>query len=203
MNAALLMLLSAVPGGGCHAVKAVVVQQEVAAVAVVQPVIVPLYSFAYAPPAYVAPAPVYQQPVQQYVQPAPAPQQQVAAPPQPLAVQEEPCDLCQELRKLRLEVARLRGAPVASQPATPAQPITGVGVIGQRCASCHSAANAVANGGGFVLVTADGKLAPLSLPEKRRIIELTSNDRMPKRPHQPLTSQEKDALKAFLEGGGS
>ena len=185
MNITLLLMLSAIPGGGCHAAKAVVVKQEVAAVAVVQPVVVPLYSFAYAPPAVYAP---------------PAPQPQVAPPAQPLAVQEEPCDLCQELRKLRLEVARLRGGSVVAPPVS-AQPLTGAGIIGQRCASCHSAASAATNGGGFTLVGADGKLVPLSLPEKRRIVELVTADRMPKKPHAPLTSQEKETLKAFFEGG--
>ena len=202
MNTALLMLLSAVPGGGCHLAKAIVVKQEVAAVAVVQPIVVPLYSFAYAPPVvYQPPAytpPVYQ-PAPQYA-PAPMPQPQIA--PMPQAVQEEPCDLCQELRKLRLEVARLRGVPVAEPlPAPPQQPLTGPGVIGQRCAVCHSSTAAPANGGGFVLMDAAGKLAPLSLPEKRRIIELTTTGKMPKAPHTPLSQAEKDTLKLFLEGG--
>lgn len=204
MNIAFLMMLSAVPGGGCTVHKAVVVQQQaVVAVTPVVPVVVPLYSFSYLPPVYQQPVyqqPIYQQPVQQQVvhQQVQQPQQQVQA------VQDEPCDLCQELRKLRLEVARIRGVEVLPQPVqpiVPQPPLTGAAVITQKCLTCHGAAVAATKGGGFVLAGLDGKISPLSLAEKRRILDLVSRDKMPKHPNQPLTVEEKSALKLFLEGG--
>lgn len=194
MNAFLLMM-SMVPNGGCavHVNKVAVVKQEVA---VVQPVVVPLYSFTYLPPityqaqAYVAPPPpVPQQPLQQ------APQ----ALTQPL---EEPCDLCQEIRKLRLEVARLKGVPVAEAtiPLPQPQPLTAPNILATKCVGCHGQTNAATKGGGFILASADGRLNPLSLAEKRRIVDLITKDKMPKPPMPPLTPQEKEVLKTFFEG---
>ena len=52
-------------------------------------------------------------------------------------------------------------------------------VVADRCLKCHQDGVAQDKGDGFVLVEKDGSLAELSLAEKRRIIRMVSQGKMP------------------------
>lgn len=100
---------------------------------------------------------------------------------------------------LREILAELRAihATLRVQRAAESAPTSLSALVSARCAGCHGA-TAEKDGGGFVLVDTKGKVVPLSLQEKRRILREVSSDRMPK--GGPLLSEvEKNALAKFLE----
>ena len=97
-----------------------------------------------------------------------------------------------EIKLLREEVARLKGAPNATeQQASFAQVLT------DSCLKCHAAAVAKDKGGDFTLIDKDNKLAPLSVQEKARIKNRVTAGSMPPKSDKPLTDAEK---KAVVEG---
>jgi mono/diheme cytochrome c family protein len=169
----LALLMACPPALACpyqvrqvKAVKAVAVQQIV--YPIVPVVAVPVYQISYTPPA-----------------PAAQTQQQV-----------DETGIVAELKAIRLELARLRGAGVGHQAAAP----NGAGLLTRKCAACHAAAVAEEKGAGFVLLEKDGKLAALSLTEKKRIERRVSGGQMPPAPRQALTEEEQRTLFEFLKG---
>ena len=164
--------------------KAVVVQEKVIVQEVIIPVIVerPTYSISFQPPATIIyGAPQYQPAPQPVYAPQPAPVQA------PVPAQRQP-DCCEallaEIRALRADIAAARG-----QLATP-QPTTFEQVIQVRCAECHDATQVEAKKSKIVLWK-DGKLAELSVAEKRGMFKMVQTDKMPK-DHAPLNAREKE-----------
>ncbi len=98
-----------------------------------------------------------------------------------------------ELRLLRQDLQGLRGG----QAPVPAG-LTLQAVMVNKCAMCHGADVAQEKGAGFVLVEKDGKLAELSITEKRRVVREVENGRMPKAPHT-LTPEERSAILTLKE----
>ena len=98
--------------------------------------------------------------------------------------------IVEELRKLREEVSRIANGGKAGEPVSFAALVTA------RCASCHQEKVAADQGGGFVLVENDGAAAILSLAEKRRVVQLVEEGKMP--PRSPLIPAERQAFKAAL-----
>ncbi len=98
-----------------------------------------------------------------------------------------------ELRLLRQDVQALRAGP----PQPPAG-LTLQAVIANKCVSCHGADVAVEKGASFVLVEKDGKLAELSITEKRRVVREVENGRMPK-PPITLTPEERATILILKE----
>jgi mono/diheme cytochrome c family protein len=72
----------------------------------------------------------------------------------------------------------------------------GAALIGQRCASCHQDGKAEERGDGFVLVEADGKLADLSISDRRKIRRKLEKHAMP--PGGGLPEAENAAVLAFV-----
>ena len=97
-------------------------------------------------------------------------------------------DILAELRAIRQELRSSKGEAVSFQA-------RGAG----KCANCHQERNAGAAGGGFVLLENDGRLPPMSLPEKRRIVDLVSKGAMPPpKSGVALTDAEKTITKEYL-----
>ena len=101
--------------------------------------------------------------------------------------------LLEEVRAIRKELAGLRGG--AAGPADLKALVTA------DCAKCHSEAKAADHGGEFVLVEANGSLAVLSLPERRRIAELVEKGTMP--PKAPLSDARKAEFRAAMKAKAS
>lgn len=103
-----------------------------------------------------------------------------------------------ELRTIvREEVAALdRGSPDRTTRPNLASLALG------KCAVCHRADVADAKGGSFILVEKDNALASLSLDEKRKIVAMVGDGKMPpaKSEHQ-LASGEKAALLELFSAG--
>lgn len=101
-------------------------------------------------------------------------------------------DIIIELRGIRSEIQALRRqqAPVAKLPASLAELVT------LRCAGCHAEGVAEKKGAEFVLLAATGKVPPLSLKEKKRIMRQVTSGLMP--PGAPLPEEEKDLLNSLL-----
>jgi mono/diheme cytochrome c family protein len=70
------------------------------------------------------------------------------------------------------------------------------GVVQQRCAQCHTSGKED-RGGDFVLLEKDGKLAELSLNERRRLLRLVQKGEMPP-PPIVLSDGEKKVLVDFV-----
>lgn len=69
-------------------------------------------------------------------------------------------------------------------------------VLSRRCLSCHQDGAAESKGGDFVLIEKDGKLAELSVAEKRRIVREVKSGKMPK--DATLPEAEKKLLIEFF-----
>ena len=95
--------------------------------------------------------------------------------------------ILEELRMIRALLAGRNGAA-----------LQGPALLRQSCIGCHGAVGAPNKGGGFVIVDAQDKLMPFSLPERRRMMDLIQQDVMPK--NRKLTENEKKTLIAFLKG---
>ena len=99
-----------------------------------------------------------------------------------------------ELRRLREAVERLS----EQRGAGPQQPITVAGVLQASCVKCHVATAADKDGGGFVLVEKDGKVVPLSVAEKKRLIRRVTKGDMPPKTERVLGEAEKKTLIDWL-----
>lgn len=100
-------------------------------------------------------------------------------------------DILGELRGIRSEIQALRRQGAQAKPVANLQEL-----FAARCASCHAEAIADKKGAGFVLLTKDGKVPPLSLAEKKRIVRMVGRGEMP--PTLPFTDEEKEVLQGFL-----
>lgn len=116
----------------------------------------------------------------------------VYAPPQAQQLTQDVLqEILAELRAMRAELAAIRN-PAQAQTLASAVPI-----IRQQCARCHSPAGADKDGGGFVLLTAQGDLAALSDRDKQRVHNRVSKNSMPPAPAK-IDAKDRDAiLKAF------
>lgn len=103
-------------------------------------------------------------------------------------------EILAEVKALRAEVAELRGKKAQAEPKA-AEPLA---LVRARCTGCHNAGEAEKKGGGFVLLTADGNLPPLSLVEKKRITRRLERGQMPPPPAK-LDETEKKALTEFFK----
>lgn len=173
----------------------VVVKKEVAVVKEVVPVIhkfvaviplvdLPTYSAVYAPPVVVPPVPVNPAPVQQQQQP-------------------DWKLVMDTLRDIGARLKRLEDGQ--AQPARPKDPFApqpqkgpqgALGVVQQKCASCHSEASAPEKGGGFVMVGKDGALPKFSAAASAKVLKRSYNGTMPPKDAgiAPLTDAEVAAL---------
>lgn len=68
-------------------------------------------------------------------------------------------------------------------------------VVARKCVSCHQ--DPADKGDGFVMVEKNGELSVLSLGQKRSIIRMTGQGKMP--PAKPLTDGEKKLLAEYFD----
>lgn len=192
----------------------VIVKKEVvvapAIVAVYQPVYIPLYGAGYVAPPVAA---------------APVPQQPVPAPQQPLPNGNANDQILQELKAIRGELQQIRGrvdalekgkvppnmpppqddpfnpkTPPQEAIKTPAANLQGLQAMKTKCAACHTKGKE-AEGGGFVLLEADGSLANVSDRKVSKLLVKLARNEMPPPANKynlPELSQEEYAAVVAL-----
>ena len=99
------------------------------------------------------------------------------------------------LKQILIELKGLRQDIQGLTPNT-APASNGASLLGSRCAGCHQDGVAETKGGGFVIVEKNGTLAELSLAEKRRMVRLVTQGKMP--PTGALSVAEQKAISGFL-----
>lgn len=98
--------------------------------------------------------------------------------------------ILEEVKGLRKDVQSLKQGAGQQQDGA-------LAVIATRCLACHQDGKAQDKGGDFVLVEKDGALAELSVAEKRRIVRLTQQGKMP--PTGKIADAEVKQLTEFFE----
>ena len=86
-------------------------------------------------------------------------------------------------------------APEQPKPLEPA-PATALILLHNKCSACHTEDRAESRGGGQIILNTDGSVAPLSLAERRRLVEVVEKSEMPPRGNSQLSESEKRILKS-------
>ena len=146
-------------------------QQVVKEVFVPAYIAYPVYSISYAPP-----------PIQQPAQPQAAP---------------EPQEQGLSLDDLRAIIREEIKAALSGQPPAVETPKDGWAVLYAKCAECHQVGRKTEKN--FALFDEAGKPVPLSVQERRLIEIVLKTDFMPRKPHPPLTPEEKSLALGVLK----
>ena len=104
------------------------------------------------------------------------------------------------LKQQLAELRAIRALLEVSRPGGPAAKSSASALITARCASCHADGKAEERGDGFVLVEADGKLASLSVGDRRRVKRKLVQKAMP--PGAPLPEAESKAILDWIDSLG-
>lgn len=113
-------------------------------------------------------------------------------------------DSAKQLEIIQEAMRALIATNKANQGGSPSVPAAalrdGPSILGARCANCHAASKVEAKGSKLTLLKDDGKVAELSLVEKRnvvkRVYEIDPSKCMP--PGKPLVEDERAALAEYL-----
>ncbi len=102
-------------------------------------------------------------------------------------------EILAELKGIRQDLAAFRPQMPPADGHPPAGAPNALGILGAKCGACHEAGTADQKGGGFVMLQ-NGKLAPLSVAERKRMATFLLRDRMPPDPLPKLSEAEKQAV---------